>query len=99
MLGQFINDTAKKSITAKNIKTLPIILPKRDDQKRFSRMVDSIFVNEKSQILSLLQIEKLFKVILHHAFTGDLTTSWREAHMKELLQEMERQASYLEKIK
>ena len=40
-------------------------------------------------------IEKVFSVMLHRAFTGDLTASWREAHMKELLQEMEVQAKAL----
>jgi len=43
------------------------------------------------------KIEKLYQVILYRAFSGDLTASWRKAHMKELLQEMERQSSYLEK--
>ena len=37
-------------------------------------------------------IESLFAVLLHRAFAGDLTAKWREAHMKELLQEMEQQA-------
>jgi len=37
----------------------------------------------------------LFSSLLHSAFTGDLTAKWREAHMKELLQEMEQQANAL----
>ncbi|MBL7181309.1 MAG: hypothetical protein ISS65_14055 [Desulfobacterales bacterium] len=45
------------------------------------------------------RIEDLFYVLLNRAFTGDLTASWREAHMKKLLQEMEWQSSYLEKMK
>ena len=40
-------------------------------------------------------IEKLFAVLLHLAFTGNLTAKWREAHMKELLAEMEQQAKAL----
>jgi type I restriction enzyme S subunit len=32
---------------------------------------------------------------LHRAFTGDLTAKWREAHMKELLAELEAQAKAL----
>ena len=32
---------------------------------------------------------------MHNCNTGDLTVSWREAHMKELLQEMEQQARRL----
>jgi type I restriction enzyme S subunit len=41
------------------------------------------------------KIETLFSILLHRAFSGDLTASWREAHMKELLQEMEQQARLL----
>ncbi len=41
------------------------------------------------------KIETLFAVILHRAFTGELTARWREAHMKELLAEMEQQARHL----
>ena len=37
----------------------------------------------------------LFNNLLHGAFTGDLTAKWREAHMKELLAEMEAQAKAL----
>jgi len=40
-------------------------------------------------------LENIFSVLLHRAFTGDLTTQWRESHMKELLQEMEQQAKEL----
>ncbi len=40
-------------------------------------------------------IENLFTVLLHRAFTGNLTAKWREAHMKELLEEMEHQVKIL----
>jgi len=40
-------------------------------------------------------LENLFSVLLYRAFTGDLTAKWREAHMKELLEEMEQQAKAL----
>ena len=40
-------------------------------------------------------VENLFSVMLHRAFIGELTAKWREAHMKELLAEMEQQARLL----
>ena len=40
-------------------------------------------------------LENLFATMLHHAFTGELTAKWREAHLKELLAEMEQQARLL----
>lgn len=54
---------------------------------------------ENSRFVRQEKIEKLYQTILYRAFSGDLTASWRKAHMKELLQEMERQSSYLEKMK
>lgn len=41
------------------------------------------------------KIEALFSILLSRAFSGALTATWREAHMKELLAEMEQQAKYL----
>jgi type I restriction enzyme S subunit len=40
-------------------------------------------------------IEALFATMLHRAFTGELTAKWREAHLKELIGEMEQQARLL----
>jgi type I restriction enzyme S subunit len=40
-------------------------------------------------------IARLFAGLLGRAFEGTLTASWREAHMKELLQEMQQQAKAL----
>jgi type I restriction enzyme S subunit len=40
-------------------------------------------------------IEQIWRTLLHRAFMGELTAQWREAHMKELLAEMEQQARLL----
>lgn len=42
-----------------------------------------------------VQFEKLFDLLLQRAFSGDLTAKWREAHMTELLAEMEQQAKII----
>ena len=41
------------------------------------------------------QTESLFFILLHRAFSGNLTSAWREVHMKELLVEMEQQTKAL----
>jgi type I restriction enzyme S subunit len=41
------------------------------------------------------RVSTMFDTMLHRAFSGDLTAKWREAHMKELLREMEIQAREL----
>lgn len=40
-------------------------------------------------------LEQVWQVMLHRAFNGELTAKWREAHLKELLAEMEQQAKVL----
>lgn len=65
-----------------------------------------IYQSFDNQVINFLQLrvakdksanilDMLFSAILHRAFTGDLTASWRQTHMKELLQEMEIQARAL----
>ena len=61
----------------------------------FDERVEKIISVENFRFALQEKIETLYQVILYRAFTGDLTTSWREAHMKELLQEMEIQAKAL----
>ncbi len=41
------------------------------------------------------RIAMLFNTLLYRAFTGDLTAKWREAHMKQLLAEMQEQEKLL----
>jgi len=45
------------------------------------------------------QLSQVWATLLSRAFSGDLTASWREAHMKELLQEMEQQARDLARLR
>lgn len=51
---------------------------------------------EYPQVAASENLEKAFAVMLHRAFSGDLTAKWREVHMKELLAEMGEQAKALE---
>lgn len=65
-------------------------------QKKFSECVQYHRALKQKIAIVGQEIESIFAVILHRAFTGDLTAKWREAHMKELLQEMANQAKVLE---
>ncbi|PIU85264.1 MAG: hypothetical protein COS67_08795 [Deltaproteobacteria bacterium CG06_land_8_20_14_3_00_44_19] len=64
-------------------------------QRRFAKALVRLqeWVDQTDQ--SRKSLENLFSVLLYRAFTGDLTAKWREAHMKELLEEMEQQAKAL----
>jgi len=48
---------------------------------------------------SVARLGELFSLLISHAFSGSLTASWREADMKELLEEMEQQAKLLKDMK
>lgn len=64
-------------------------------QKRFSDYYSSFHSLKLLRSQSTNEVERVFKTMLHRAFTGELTAKWREAHMKELLSEMEHQARLL----
>jgi len=83
------------NINAKEVQSLPLILPDRDRQETF---VEHIMLLERlrgQRNSTARAVDRLFETLLHRAFTGDLTAQWREAHMKELLEEMEQQAKAL----
>ena len=86
---------AQKTLNLSEIRQFQVVIPPLVEQKKFSLAMQNFRkitgrVNDQE-----ILIESLFKIILHRAFTGDLTASWREDHMKELLQEMEMQAKAL----
>ncbi len=64
-------------------------------QKEFSDKAWSLADITKEQRISEDVLDTLRSNLLQRAFSGALTASWREAHMKELLVEMEQQAKYL----
>jgi len=74
---------------------IPIPKPPLAVQKPFADCYDSFHRLKALRSQSGDQLERLFKIFMHHAFTGDLTAKWREAHLKELLAEMEHQARLL----
>ena len=82
-------------LTGVRLKKLQIMVPPIEVQEIFANQVMQFNKNSNVQRLSHLRINELFTALLYRAFSGDLTAKWREAHMKELLDEMELQAKYL----
>lgn len=79
------------NINGKEYSSLQIPCPPIPLQEVFVEMMEWLIdVRQKSNIADE-KMQYLFSVLLHRAFTGDLTVNWREAHMKELLAEMEQQ--------
>jgi type I restriction enzyme S subunit len=75
--------------------SLPILVPGKKQHADFVTRFNQIREYDKKRTVARTRLECLFDVLLHRAFTGDLTAKWREAHMKELLAEMEAQTKAL----
>jgi hypothetical protein len=97
--GYFYNLKARAGqphLNAAQVAATPFLDVPKDLQVQFSEAVQSIRIFRKQRVAASDNLEKAFAVLLHRAFTGDLTAKWREAHMKELLAEMEAQAKALD---
>lgn len=71
-LEQHVTRTAKKTITATNIKTIEIPLPPMEDQLRFQEIVLKIERQKAQLYLSLEEMETIYKSTLQKAFNGEL---------------------------
>lgn len=84
------------SVTKNALVKIGLYAPESESLNLFSMGYRDLLSLRNHRIDSSNKIDELFNLLLHRAFTGDLTAKWREAHMKELLAEMEAQARHLE---
>jgi type I restriction enzyme, S subunit len=95
-LRRLSRTTALPSIKPSELAVLPIPRPPLKLQEDFGRYFLAAVDEFAKQHDAGDMIQRLFANLQHRAFSGDLTAKWREAHMKELLAEMEQQAKALE---
>ncbi|RLB33082.1 MAG: hypothetical protein DRH12_18815, partial [Deltaproteobacteria bacterium] len=86
---------AQPNINGQEYASLRLPQPDRQTQQQFVCLARELRASHGKRKQVASRIQKLFDVLLHRAFTGDLTAQWREAHMKELLEEMEQQVRAL----
>jgi len=91
---RWVNQSA---VAQSSLAALRIPLPGERSLQRFTSAFQNLLSLKDQRMRSGESLDQTFAVLLHHAFTGDLTAKWREAHMKELLKEMEEQTRYLDK--
>jgi len=89
---RWVNQSA---VAQSSLAALRIPLPGERSLQVFTTTFQNLLSLRAQQVRSAETLDQTFSVLLHRAFTGDLTAKWREAHMKELLQEMEQQAKLL----
>jgi type I restriction enzyme, S subunit len=95
-LNQYAGRAGQPLLSASRIYPVEILVPPLEVQERYAAWSYTFNLSTGNRATSLRELETLFSVLLYRAFSGDLTAKWREAHMKELLTEMEEQAKALE---
>jgi type I restriction enzyme S subunit len=89
------DDGAYSFMNTTILKSLKIPLPPFELQNEYTLRMSEIRRLNAKQIESQARLNHLFQSFLYQAFSGELTAKWREAHMKELLAEMEEQVKVL----
>ena len=89
---------ARANISLNDVRRFPALLPPVAAQERFLVLRQQTSSTLQQRATAQKNISTLFDAMLHRGFTGDLTAKWREAHLKELLDEMEQQARLLKPL-
>ncbi|MEW6073589.1 MAG: restriction endonuclease subunit S [Planctomycetota bacterium] len=87
-----------KEVSKGIVEEIRIPLPAVPEQQAFRRRLEQIRLTRRNGRRTRCKVTRLFDHLLALAFSGVLTAAWREAHMKELLQEMEQQAKALAEV-
>ncbi len=90
VLGQ-----TRSRISMGRLGELLVPVPPLELQEDFSRKVQVVNSALAKTDSVCRKVENLFNSLMERAFSGQLTAKWREAHIKELLAEMEQQARLL----
>jgi len=88
----------KGIVTKSRFVAIEFLMPPRELQEVFGRQCKALCEDGETRRRQATQLDLVFDVLVHRAFAGSLTASWREAHMKVLLQEMEQQAKALAEV-
>jgi len=94
--ASFTGTAGQQRVPASFLVRYEVGCPPIELQQQFAKAVVQVVEWADQSDRSRQGVDRLFTVLLHRAFTGDLTAKWREAHMQELLAEMEQQARALE---
>jgi type I restriction enzyme S subunit len=84
-----------RKLDTPDLLNLPIVVPSAEQRRLVEDVVRARQTDLENRSRARLRVTRLFSNLLDQAFSGELTASWREAHMKDLLQEMEHQAKAL----
>jgi type I restriction enzyme, S subunit len=94
-LGVAKKTTGIATINRTQLGGFPVLIPPLSLQQDFAEAFSRLSVLGSQQAAAAQRTELLYSELLACAFSGKLTAKWREAHMKELLEELEQQARLL----
>lgn len=94
-LNQYAGRAGQPLISGSRIYPVEILVPPDHLQIDFSKSVATLLALDDIRSSASIRLDQLWNVLMGRAFSGQLTAKWRETHMKELLAEMEQQASAL----
>lgn len=86
---------AQPNINGQEYSSLILPLPNLERQNLFASAASSARKILSESRLSSFSWSRLFTLLLHRAFSGELTAKWREAHKEQLCAEMAEQAKLL----
>jgi type I restriction enzyme, S subunit len=95
VLARFQYGQTKPGLGFQELRTARILLAPLERQRAFARRVNAVQISRHAGTAASKALAALWTSLLSRAFSGDLTGLWREARMKDLLQEMEHQANAL----
>lgn len=87
--------TGVPGINREDIYNEKVIIPSINLQKRFSEIFIEVTKLQKDVEINNTRINKILNILLHNAFSGELTKNWREENKRLIDQELrERQKKY-----
>lgn len=99
-MKQILFDKARRAIgmaniNAKELRSFPIIVPELRLQRAFADQIDNVEEHVTALAYARDVQDRIHHVLMYRAFSGELTASWRHAHVDELLREAEEQTAAL----
>jgi type I restriction enzyme S subunit len=94
-MSAFTGSAGQQRVPAEFLNQFPLPIPPKGEILKFSRIMRMVMTLQVEAERSAVKLENQFRVLLQRAFSGQLTAKWRQAHKKELLAEMQKQAKAL----
>jgi len=94
-MSAFTGSAGQQRVPTEFLRQFRLPVPTRTDLQKFSSAINHLLACQIEAEHAADKLEAQFQSLLQLAFSGQLTSKWREGHMQELLAEMARQACAL----